>query len=46
MDKVRSLHWVSIEHAIKAEVRLYDDDTEEEQNPDAEDWKENLNQIP
>lgn len=40
-----TLHWVSIEQAIKAEVRLYDRLmlAEEEQNPDVEDWKENLN---
>ena len=40
-----TLHWVSIEQAVKAEVRLYDRLMlpEEEQNPNAEDWKENLN---
>lgn len=40
-----TIHWVSIEHAVKAEVRLYDRLMlpEEEQKPDVEDWKENLN---
>lgn len=40
-----TIHWVSIEHAIKTEVRLYDRLMlpDEEQNPNAEDWKENLN---
>lgn len=40
-----TLHWVSIEQAVKVEVRLYDRLLlpDEEQNPNAEDWKENLN---
>lgn len=40
-----TIHWVSAEHAVKAEVRLYEGLMlpEEEQNPNAEDWKENLN---
>jgi glutaminyl-tRNA synthetase len=40
-----TLHWVSAEHAVKAEVRLYESllKPEEEQKADVEDWKENLN---
>ncbi len=40
-----TIHWVSSEHAVKAEVRLYEGLMlpEEEQNPNAEDWKANLN---
>lgn len=41
-----TLHWVSAEHAVKAEVRLYERlmKEDEEQDKDAEDWKVNLNQ--
>lgn len=40
-----TLHWVSAEHAVKAEVRLYESllKPEEDQKADVEDWKENLN---
>lgn len=40
-----TIHWVSAEHAIKTEARLYDRLMlpDEEQNQNAEDWKENLN---
>ncbi|MFZ5351942.1 MAG: glutamine--tRNA ligase/YqeY domain fusion protein [Bacillota bacterium] len=39
------IQWVSAEHAVKAEVRLYDRLLlpEEERKKDAADWKENLN---
>lgn len=40
-----TLHWVSAEHAIKAEVRLYDNLLLEEndKNKESKDWKENIN---
>lgn len=40
-----TLHFVSAEHAVKAEARLYERlmKEEEEQDKDAEDWKVNLN---
>jgi glutaminyl-tRNA synthetase len=41
-----TLHWVSAEHAIQAEVRLYDhlcSDPEPGAVPDGKDWKECLN---
>ncbi|MBC8214433.1 MAG: glutamine--tRNA ligase/YqeY domain fusion protein [Candidatus Marinimicrobia bacterium] len=41
-----TLHWVSVEHAVQAEVRLYDNLFSKE-NPyeveDGKDWKDNLN---
>ncbi|MBD3676667.1 MAG: glutamine--tRNA ligase/YqeY domain fusion protein [Planctomycetaceae bacterium] len=41
-----TLHWVSAEHAVEAEVRVYDHlFTEEDPNdvPEGGDWKDNLN---
>lgn len=41
-----TLHWVSAEHAVEAEVRLYDRlllDDEEEDNDEGSDWKQQLN---
>ncbi len=39
-----TLHWVSVDHALDAEVRLYDRLLlDEDTVPDAEDWKDRLN---
>jgi glutaminyl-tRNA synthetase len=38
-----TLHWVSAEHAVPAEVRLYDNLFTAEDPDAAEDWKANLN---
>ncbi len=38
-----TLHWVSAEHSVPAEVRLYDYLLTEEAPADADDWKSNLN---
>jgi glutaminyl-tRNA synthetase len=43
-----TLHWVSADHALPAEVRLYDRlFTQEDPNeaPDGKDWKDNLNPL-
>ncbi|MCT4566153.1 MAG: glutamine--tRNA ligase/YqeY domain fusion protein [Maledivibacter sp.] len=37
-----TIHWVSADHAVKAEVRLYDRLLMDEEN-EVDDWKENLN---
>ena len=37
-----TIHWVSAEHAVNAEVRLYDR-LFRVQNPDGENWKEHIN---
>lgn len=37
-----TIHWVSAKHAVRATVRLYDRLFVKE-NPDGDDWKENLN---
>ncbi len=38
-----TLHWVSAEHSLPAEVRLYDHLLKDEASADAADWKSNLN---
>ncbi|MFN0158909.1 MAG: glutamine--tRNA ligase/YqeY domain fusion protein [Bacteroidota bacterium] len=37
-----TIHWVSVEHAVNAEVRLYDRHFKVE-NPDGENWKAQIN---
>lgn len=39
-----TIHWVSAEHAVKSEIRLYDSLLlENDKSNEIEDWKENLN---